>query len=111
MTSRLIPRRTPQGLRGAVGYLTQISPQGSYVVDLLPRLLFIGLGMPFAYVAISIGGLAGARAEDAGLTSGLIDTTRQIADASSIRAREAGHVAEPRDVRDEEVVHREDLRA
>jgi hypothetical protein len=72
-----------------IGYFTQISPQGSYVVDLLPGLLLIGLGMPFAYVAISIGGLTGVKPQDAGLASGLINTTQQIGGALGIAALSA----------------------
>jgi EmrB/QacA subfamily drug resistance transporter len=67
-----------------IGYFTQISPEGSYVTDLLPGLLVIGLGMPFAYVAISIGGLTGVKGEEAGLASGLINTTQQIGGALGI---------------------------
>jgi hypothetical protein len=67
-----------------IGLFTQISPDGSYVTDLLPGLLVIGLGMPFAYVAISIGGLTGVKQEDAGLASGLINTTQQIGGALGI---------------------------
>ena len=72
-----------------IAYFTQISPQGSYVVDLLPGLLLIGLGMPFAYVAISIGGLTGVGKSDAGLASGLINTTQQIGGALGIAALSA----------------------
>ena len=72
-----------------IAYFTQISPQGSYVADLLPGLLLIGLGMPFAYVAISIGGLTGVREQDAGLASGLINTTQQIGGALGIAALSA----------------------
>jgi EmrB/QacA subfamily drug resistance transporter len=72
-----------------IAYFTQISPQGTYVTDLLPGLLVIGMGMPFAYVAISIGGLTGVRGEDAGLASGLINTTQQIGGALGIAALSA----------------------
>ncbi len=72
-----------------IAYFTQISPQGSYVADLLPGLLLIGLGMPFAYVAISIGGLTGVREQEAGLASGLINTTQQIGGALGIAALSA----------------------
>jgi hypothetical protein len=67
-----------------IGYFTQISPGGSYVGDLLPGLLLIGLGMPLAYVAISIGGFTGVKQQDAGLASGLINTTQQIGGALGI---------------------------
>jgi hypothetical protein len=53
-----------------IGLFTQISPDGSYVTDLLPGLLVIGLGMPFAYVAISIGGADGRAAGGRGARVG-----------------------------------------
>lgn len=71
-------------MTAGIAYFTQISPGGSYAVDLLPGLLLIGVGMPFAYVAISIGGLTGVRQQDAGLASGLINTTQQIGGALGI---------------------------
>jgi len=71
-------------MTAGIAYFTQISPSGSYAVDLLPGLFLIGLGMPFAYVAISIGGFTGVRQQDAGLASGLINTTQQIGGALGI---------------------------
>jgi hypothetical protein len=37
-------------LTAGLFYFTQMSPAGSYVGDLLPGLLMIGIGMPFAFV-------------------------------------------------------------
>src|SRR5262249_15681641 len=59
-------------------YFTQVSPDGSYWTDLLPGFLIIGLGMPFAYVSIFIAAVAGTKPEEAGLASGLINTSQQI---------------------------------
>jgi MFS family permease len=69
-----------------VGLLTftQVSVDGSYVRDLLPGFLIVGVGMPFAFVAISIAALAGIEAHDAGLASGLINTSQQIGGALGI---------------------------
>ena len=62
-------------------YFTQVSVDGSYVRDLLPGFLIIAMGMAFAFVAISIAALAGVEAKDAGLASGLINTSQQIGGA------------------------------
>ena len=40
-----------------------------------------GLGLALAFVPVSIGGLTGVRAADAGVASGLINTTQQIGGA------------------------------
>jgi len=67
-------------------YFTQVSVGGSYLGDLLPGFLLIGIGMGFSFVPISIAALAGVRAEEQGLASGLINTSQQIGGALGIAA-------------------------
>jgi EmrB/QacA subfamily drug resistance transporter len=68
-------------LAGGLAYFTQISPNGSYVGDLLPGFLLIGVGLGFAFVPVSIAALAGVDGHNAGLASGLINTSQQIGGA------------------------------
>ena len=75
------------GLAALVGgnvYFTQVSVEGSYPGSLLPGFLLIGLGVGFSFVPISIAALAGVRPEEAGLASGLINTSQQIGGAVGI---------------------------
>jgi EmrB/QacA subfamily drug resistance transporter len=67
----------------AVGlaYFTQISVGGSYVNDLLPGFILIGIGLGFSFVPVSIAALAGVSGREAGLASGLINTNQQIGGA------------------------------
>ena len=65
-------------------YFTQVSPNGSYWADLFPGFLIIGLGMPFAYVPVTIAAVAGTKRDEAGLASGLINTSQQIGGAVGI---------------------------
>jgi EmrB/QacA subfamily drug resistance transporter len=67
-------------------YFTQVSVHGSYVGDLLPGFLLIAVGLGFSFVPISIAALAGIEAHEAGLASGLINTTQQIGGALGIAA-------------------------
>jgi EmrB/QacA subfamily drug resistance transporter len=69
-----------------LAYFTQISVGGSYVGDLLPGFLLIGLGLGFSYVPMSIAALAGVEPAEAGLASGLINTSQQIGGALGIAA-------------------------
>jgi EmrB/QacA subfamily drug resistance transporter len=62
-------------------YFTQISVDGSYVNDLLPGFILIGIGLGFSFVPISIAALAGIESREAGLASGLINTNQQIGGA------------------------------
>jgi EmrB/QacA subfamily drug resistance transporter len=68
-------------LGGGLAYFTQVSPDGSYVGDLLPGFLLIGVGLGFSFVPVSIAALAGIDGHDAGLASGLINTSQQIGGA------------------------------
>lgn len=68
-------------LMAGLVYFTQVSVDGSYAVDLLPGFLIIGVGMGFSFVPISIAALAGVQGSEAGLASGLINTSQQIGGA------------------------------
>ncbi|MEU4833333.1 MFS transporter [Streptosporangium sp. NPDC023615] len=64
-------------LAGAMGWLTRVPVDADYVTDLLPVMLLVtggGLVLP----ALTSLGMSGARPDDAGLTSGLFNTTQQI---------------------------------
>ena len=67
-------------------YFTQVSFGGSYLGDLLPGFLIVGLGIGFSFVPISIAALAGVQPAEAGLASGLFNTTQQIGGALGIAA-------------------------
>ncbi|MGH3333718.1 MAG: MFS transporter, partial [Nocardioidaceae bacterium] len=71
-------------LTGGLVYFTQVSPGGTYVGDLMPGFLLIGIGIGFSFVPISIAALAGVQAREAGLASGLINTSQQIGGALGI---------------------------
>jgi EmrB/QacA subfamily drug resistance transporter len=65
-------------------YFTQVSVNGSYWADLFPGFLILGVAIPFAFVPITIAALAGTRPQEAGLASGLINTSQQIGGALGI---------------------------
>jgi EmrB/QacA subfamily drug resistance transporter len=64
--------------------LARIPADGGYVVDLLPGLLVTGLGLGTAFVSLSIGALEGVAERDAGLASGLVNTTQQVGGALGV---------------------------
>ena len=65
---------------GSLWY-TQIDADGSYAVDLLPGFLAVGIGLPFTFIPITIAALAGVGADEAGLASGLLNTSQQVGGA------------------------------
>jgi predicted MFS family arabinose efflux permease len=73
-------------LTAGLVYFTQVSVHGSYLGDLLPGFLLVALGIGFAFVPISIAALAGIQPAEAGLASGLVNTSQQIGGALGIAA-------------------------
>jgi Na+/melibiose symporter-like transporter len=57
---------------------------GSYWSDLFPAFIISGLGLALAFVPMSIGALTGVTERDAGVASGLINTTQQIGGAIGV---------------------------
>jgi hypothetical protein len=64
--------------------LTGVSVDGSYLGDMFFALLVFGPGLGAAYVAGSIGSLAGVAERDAGLASGLNNSSFQIGGAVGV---------------------------
>src|SRR5207247_7281048 len=73
-------------LTGGLIYFTQVSVHGSYLGDLLPGFLLVGVGLGFSFVPISIAALAGVRPAEAGLASGLFNPSPPIGGALGIAA-------------------------
>jgi EmrB/QacA subfamily drug resistance transporter len=68
-------------LTGAMVWYSQVPEHGHFVSDLLPGYLMVGVGIAFAFVPVSIAALAGVQEREAGLASGLINTSQQIGGA------------------------------
>lgn len=64
--------------------LSRIPSDGAYLGDLFPGLLVTGLGLGGSFVALSIGALDGVAERDAGLASGLSNTTQQVGGALGV---------------------------
>ena len=68
---------------GMVWY-TRIPVNGRFASDLLPGYLLVGVGIAFSFVPVTIAALAGVGEAQAGLGSGLINTTQQIGGAIGV---------------------------
>jgi EmrB/QacA subfamily drug resistance transporter len=70
----------------AVGLVlyAQLPVDGHYFWNLFPAFLLSGVGLALAFVPMSIGALTGVTAADAGVASGLINTSQQIGGAIGV---------------------------
>ena len=64
----------------------QLPVDGHYFWDLFPGFIISGLGLAFVFIPMSIGALTGVRPADAGIASGLINTSQQIGGAIGVAA-------------------------
>jgi EmrB/QacA subfamily drug resistance transporter len=65
-----------------LGWFTQISaPDGSYVADVLGPSCLAAIGLGLSFVSVTIAAVTGTSPQQAGLASGLINTSQQIGGA------------------------------
>lgn len=72
-------------LIGALGYLARIPVDARYATDVLPVML-LAAGFGLALPALTALGMSGAGKDDAGLASGVFNTTQQIGMAVGVAA-------------------------
>src|SRR3989440_827360 len=70
----------------SVAWLTRVPVDGHYFWDLFPAFVLGGAGMGLSFVPVTIASLTGVERSDAGVASGLINTSRQIGGAIGIAA-------------------------
>jgi EmrB/QacA subfamily drug resistance transporter len=86
ITARYVTRFGPRplillgALVGASGlfWLSQITPHSTFVADLFGPFVLIGLGMGLAVTPVTVAGTSGVAPSDAGLASGLLNTSRIV---------------------------------
>jgi EmrB/QacA subfamily drug resistance transporter len=66
---------------GGLAWFSQVSPDGSYLGDILFPSLLAASGLGFAYVPMMVASVAGVEQHEAGLASGLINTSQQVGGA------------------------------
>jgi len=98
---RLGPRLTPMIGIGMAAFglvlLSGIPTHGTYLADLLPGLVVMSVGMGLAFVPITLIATTGLAEGDAGLASGLFNTSQQVGGAlglavlSSLAATRTSH--------------------
>lgn len=79
--------------------LAHVPLNGSYLHDLLPGFILLGLGMGATFVPITIAATSGVSGRESGLASGLLNTSQQIGGAlglavlTGVSASSAAHYA------------------
>uniref|UniRef100_UPI002811D93F MFS transporter n=1 Tax=Streptomyces sp. TaxID=1931 RepID=UPI002811D93F len=94
LTSRLMTKVGAKPLIGvgllllAAGlvWLAAVEPTGTFLVDVLPASLVAALGMSLAYIPAMIAAMSGAPQEQAGLASGIVNTTYNAGSALGLAA-------------------------
>jgi EmrB/QacA subfamily drug resistance transporter len=86
VVSRLVSRVGPRSLivlgtlvaAAGLAWLSRITPHSTFMADLFGPFVLIGLGMGLTVTPVAVAGTAGVPREDAGLASGLLNTSRTV---------------------------------
>ncbi|MCB2411762.1 MFS transporter [Demequina sp. TTPB684] len=86
ISARLLPRIGPRRLMlpglliaaSALAFLTQIEPGSTYLLHVMPGLVFLGLGMGMTFMPSMATATGGVRGTDAGVVSATLNTTQQV---------------------------------
>jgi EmrB/QacA subfamily drug resistance transporter len=70
----------------SIAWLARLPVHGHYFWDLFPAFVLGGAGLGLAFVPITIASLAGVERSDAGVASGLVNTSRQMGGAIGLAA-------------------------
>ncbi|MDF5754583.1 MFS transporter [Spongiactinospora sp. TRM90649] len=76
-------------LTAGMTWLSFISPDGSFAVDVLPASLVAALGMSLAFIPSLGTAISSARPEEGGLASGIVNTSYQVGSALGLAAMTA----------------------
>ena len=68
-------------IAAGLGLFTQVPVDGDYVTNVLPTMLLLGTGAGLSFPALMTLAMSGATPSDAGLASGLVNTTLQVGGA------------------------------
>ena len=84
-----VRRVLPVGLAlaaGALVLLAQLPADGQYFWDVFPAFVISAIGLAFTFIPLTIAALMGVQESDAGVASGLLNTTQQIGGAIGLAA-------------------------
>jgi MFS family permease len=70
----------------SLAWFTQLPVHGHYFWNMFPAFVVSGIGLALSFVPVTIAGLTGVHRADAGIASGLINTSRQVGGAVGLAA-------------------------
>jgi EmrB/QacA subfamily drug resistance transporter len=68
-------------LAAGLVWLSQLTLASSYVVGILPAIILMAIGMGMSFISINIAATSGVPANEAGLASGMVNTSQQMGGA------------------------------
>src|SRR6478736_5871313 len=83
-SARLVMAAGMAMIGGGVLWSTQVPVYGHFWASLAGPFIIVGIGTAFAFIPVSIAGLAGVGEHEAGLASGLINTSQQLGGAIGV---------------------------
>ena len=76
-------------LAAGIAWLSLVRDDGTFLIDVLPATIVGAVGMSLAYIPAMLAALSGAKPEESGLASGIVNTTYQVGSALGLAAMTA----------------------
>src|SRR6266849_5809325 len=83
-SARLVMAAGMAMIGGGILWSTQVPVHGHFWASLAGPFIVVGIGTAFAFIPVSIAGLAGVAEHEAGLASGLLNTSQQLGGAVGV---------------------------
>src|SRR5579859_955674 len=83
-SARLVLAAGMAMIGGGILWSTQVPVHGQFWASLAGPFIVVGIGTAFAFIPVSIAGLAGVAEHEAGLASGLLNTSQQLGGAVGV---------------------------
>lgn len=71
----------PLIVAGSMGWLIRLPVDGNYITDILPNVILMPIGMAMTFMPLIVAATSGVGENEAGLASGLINTSQQMGGA------------------------------
>ncbi|WP_119730119.1 MFS transporter [Thermomonospora amylolytica] len=70
----------------AMGWFARLPEHGSYVIDVLPAALLFGIGLPAAFVGVTVPAVTAVDKADTGIAAGIVNTAQRVGSGIGVTA-------------------------
>ncbi|HEX2312128.1 MAG TPA: hypothetical protein VHJ17_00210, partial [Thermomonospora sp.] len=70
----------------AMGWLARLPVDGAYAIDVLPAAVLLGVGLPAAFVGVTVPAVTAVDTADTGIAAGVVNTAQRVGSGLGVTA-------------------------